>query len=183
MMSDNLTMLFPNASLSLFGTRLATRQLFSILSSLIILPSVWLNDLSLLSYFSGNIITSLYSLSLNFLWPFLSNYIRTRIFQWEELRRRFWSGFVCYGSEWWTAWGFTQAGRPWICLAFMPPSESTPLPFLATPFSQMSTLPWNTPLASLLFSSSGYVVCDTHYHLFIIIIHSHIITFLNLLNT
>ena len=53
MMSDNLTMLFPNASLCLFGGRLVARQLFTILSSLIVLPSVWLKDLSMLSYFSG----------------------------------------------------------------------------------------------------------------------------------
>jgi len=53
MESDNLSSLFPNAHLSLGGFELNAHILFAILSTLAILPTVWLRDLRILSYISG----------------------------------------------------------------------------------------------------------------------------------
>ncbi|CAJ2673472.1 unnamed protein product [Trifolium pratense] len=51
--SDNLSSLFPDASLSLGGFKLNAHILFAILATLAILPTVWLRDLRILSYISG----------------------------------------------------------------------------------------------------------------------------------
>ncbi|KAL8140656.1 hypothetical protein V2J09_006677 [Rumex salicifolius] len=60
MMGDNLASIFPNASLDIFGTTLASNKVFAIISTLVVLPTVWLRDLSLLSYISaGGILASL----------------------------------------------------------------------------------------------------------------------------
>ncbi|WCJ28326.1 Transmembrane amino acid transporter family protein [Euphorbia peplus] len=52
MMSDNLATLFPNTFMSLGGIDLDARQIFAIMVTAIVLPTVWLRDLSLLSYLS-----------------------------------------------------------------------------------------------------------------------------------
>ncbi|XP_065851976.1 amino acid transporter AVT1D-like isoform X2 [Euphorbia lathyris] len=52
MMSDNLTSLFPNTFMSLGGINLDAHQIFAIMVTTIVLPTVWLRDLSLLSYLS-----------------------------------------------------------------------------------------------------------------------------------
>ncbi|XP_021833891.1 amino acid transporter AVT1C-like [Prunus avium] len=58
--SDNLSSLFPNAHLSLGGYMLDSHILFAILTSLAVLPTVWLRDLSVLSYISaGGVIASI----------------------------------------------------------------------------------------------------------------------------
>ncbi|KAG2335038.1 hypothetical protein Bca52824_006218 [Brassica carinata] len=54
MMSDNLSGMFPNTSLYITGISLNSNQVFAITTTLIILPTVWLRDLSLLSYISGS---------------------------------------------------------------------------------------------------------------------------------
>nr|GEU54543.1 amino acid transporter AVT1C-like [Tanacetum cinerariifolium] len=51
--SDNLTSLFPKAHLFLGGYELSSNYLFAILITLIVLPTVWLRDLSVLSYISA----------------------------------------------------------------------------------------------------------------------------------
>ncbi|GAU50308.1 hypothetical protein TSUD_409200 [Trifolium subterraneum] len=51
--SDNLSSLFPDASLILGGFKLNAHILFAILATLAILPTVWLRDLRILSYISG----------------------------------------------------------------------------------------------------------------------------------
>ncbi|XP_013467338.2 amino acid transporter AVT1C [Medicago truncatula] len=51
--SDNLSSLFPNAHLSFGGFELNAHILFAILSTLAILPTVWLRDLRILSYISA----------------------------------------------------------------------------------------------------------------------------------
>lgn len=53
MMCDNLSKLFPNAQMDFAGIHLDSYQFCAIISTLIILPTVWLRDLSLLSYVSG----------------------------------------------------------------------------------------------------------------------------------
>lgn len=53
MMSDNLASLFPDTYISLAGIHLESHQVFAITSTLIVLPTVWLKNLSLLSYLSG----------------------------------------------------------------------------------------------------------------------------------
>lgn len=56
MMSDNLASLFPDTYISLAGIHLESHQVFAITSTLIVLPTVWLKNLSLLSYLSGFLI-------------------------------------------------------------------------------------------------------------------------------
>ncbi|KAA8539277.1 hypothetical protein F0562_025969 [Nyssa sinensis] len=57
--SDNLSSLFPNAHLSLGGFELNSHHLFALMTTLAVLPTVWLRDLSVLSYISaGGVIAS-----------------------------------------------------------------------------------------------------------------------------
>lgn len=57
--SDNLTLVFPNAQLDFAGISLPPEKLFAILTALVVLPTVWLRDLSILSYISaGGVIAS-----------------------------------------------------------------------------------------------------------------------------
>ncbi|WCJ19266.1 Transmembrane amino acid transporter family protein [Euphorbia peplus] len=56
---DNLSSLFPNAHLSFGGLDLDARVLFAILATLAVLPTVWLRDMSVLSYISaGGVVAS-----------------------------------------------------------------------------------------------------------------------------
>ncbi|KAH0685872.1 hypothetical protein KY284_016425 [Solanum tuberosum] len=56
---DNLSAIFPNAHLSLGGFELDARHLFVVLATLAVLPTVWMRDLSVLSYISvGGVIAS-----------------------------------------------------------------------------------------------------------------------------
>ncbi|XP_057475723.1 amino acid transporter AVT1C-like [Actinidia eriantha] len=58
--SDNLSALFPNAHISVGGYELNARQVFAFLTTLAVLPTVWLRDLSVLSYISaGGVIASI----------------------------------------------------------------------------------------------------------------------------
>ncbi|KAF5953746.1 hypothetical protein HYC85_006602 [Camellia sinensis] len=68
MMSDNLSALFPNAQMNFSGIHLDSYQLCTIISTLFILPTVWLRNLSLLSYVSvGGVLTAVL-VSLCLLW-------------------------------------------------------------------------------------------------------------------
>ncbi|KAG6475012.1 hypothetical protein ZIOFF_064229 [Zingiber officinale] len=56
---DNLSSLFPNAQLELGGLHMDSPLLFAILTTLLVLPTTWLRDLSVLSYLSvGGVIAS-----------------------------------------------------------------------------------------------------------------------------
>ncbi|XP_059428033.1 amino acid transporter AVT1D-like [Corylus avellana] len=68
MMSDNLASLFPNTHLSFAGIRLGSHQTFSILATLFVLPTVWLRNLSLLSYLSGGGVVASILVALCLLW-------------------------------------------------------------------------------------------------------------------
>ncbi|KAI8030668.1 Amino acid transporter AVT1C [Camellia lanceoleosa] len=58
--SDNLSALFPNAHLNLGGYELNSHHLFALLTTLAVLPTVWLRDLSVLSYISaGGVVASI----------------------------------------------------------------------------------------------------------------------------
>ncbi|KAG8483975.1 hypothetical protein CXB51_023221 [Gossypium anomalum] len=50
--SENLSTIFPNTSIEFGGIYLNAHQIFAIIGILIVLPTVWLRDLSLLSYLS-----------------------------------------------------------------------------------------------------------------------------------
>ncbi|XP_030928785.1 amino acid transporter AVT1C [Quercus lobata] len=57
--SDNLSSLFPNANISLGGFELNSHVLFALMTTLAVLPTVWLRDLRVLSYISaGGVIAS-----------------------------------------------------------------------------------------------------------------------------
>ncbi|KAI3458948.1 hypothetical protein Pfo_015611 [Paulownia fortunei] len=58
--SDNLSSLFPNAHLNIGVFELNSHHLFALITTLAILPTVWLRDLSVLSYISaGGVIASI----------------------------------------------------------------------------------------------------------------------------
>lgn len=58
--SDNLSSLFPNAHLNLGILQLDSKHLFAVMTALAVLPTVWLRDLSVLSYISaGGVIASI----------------------------------------------------------------------------------------------------------------------------
>ncbi|XP_048320356.2 amino acid transporter AVT1E [Ziziphus jujuba] len=60
MISDNWASLYPNTSISFGGIQLDSHQTFAISAALLILPTVWLRNLSLLSYLSvGGVIASI----------------------------------------------------------------------------------------------------------------------------
>ncbi|XVE75387.1 hypothetical protein DITRI_Ditri12bG0090300 [Diplodiscus trichospermus] len=57
---DNLASLFPNAHISLGGFELNAPRLFALMTTLAVLPTVWLRDLSVLSYISaGGVVASI----------------------------------------------------------------------------------------------------------------------------
>lgn len=57
---DNLSALFPNASLSFKGVSLTSTEMFTIMTGIFVLPTVWLRDMNLLSYVSaGGVIASI----------------------------------------------------------------------------------------------------------------------------
>lgn len=53
-MSDSLTFIFPDASISFLGLDLSPHQLFALTTAIAVLPTVWLKNLSVLSYLSGD---------------------------------------------------------------------------------------------------------------------------------
>ncbi|TKY51619.1 Vacuolar amino acid transporter 1 [Spatholobus suberectus] len=57
---DNLSSLFPSAHLNLGGIELNSHTLFAVVTALAVLPTVWLRDLSILSYISaGGVVASI----------------------------------------------------------------------------------------------------------------------------
>ncbi|XP_042481283.1 amino acid transporter AVT1C-like [Macadamia integrifolia] len=58
--SDNLSSLFPNAHISIGSVMLDSHHLFALMATLAVLPTVWLRDLSVLSYISaGGVVASI----------------------------------------------------------------------------------------------------------------------------
>ncbi|KAK4385975.1 Amino acid transporter AVT1C [Sesamum angolense] len=58
--TDNLSSLFPNAHINIGEFELNSHHLFALMTTLVILPTVWLRDLSVLSYLSaGGVIASI----------------------------------------------------------------------------------------------------------------------------
>ncbi|KAI9120984.1 hypothetical protein K1719_008017 [Acacia pycnantha] len=58
---DNLNNLFPNIVIELAGLSLGGKKLFVILLGLIVTPSVWLDNLNLLSYISASVFPTMYN--------------------------------------------------------------------------------------------------------------------------
>ncbi|KAM0991279.1 hypothetical protein ACFX2C_009682 [Malus domestica] len=75
MMSDNLASAFPNTHMTFAGIDLDCHQIFAIISTLVILPTVWLQNLSLLSYLSvGGVVASIL-VALCLLWVGVVNQV------------------------------------------------------------------------------------------------------------
>ncbi|KVH94835.1 hypothetical protein Ccrd_003095 [Cynara cardunculus var. scolymus] len=68
MMNDNLSALFPHAHLDIGGIHLDSYQFCAIISTLVILPTVWLRNLSLLSYISAGGVLTLATVVFCLLW-------------------------------------------------------------------------------------------------------------------
>ncbi|KAI3507411.1 hypothetical protein L1887_22396 [Cichorium endivia] len=68
MMNDSLSALFPLAQLDIGGIHLDSHYLCAIISTLVILPTVWLRNLSLLSYISAGGVITLATVILCLLW-------------------------------------------------------------------------------------------------------------------
>ncbi|KAM7526365.1 hypothetical protein LguiA_016267 [Lonicera macranthoides] len=68
MMSDNLSALFPNSHADFAGIYLDSYQICAIVSTIAILPTVWLRNLSLLSYISAGGVLTLAAVVLCLLW-------------------------------------------------------------------------------------------------------------------
>jgi vesicular inhibitory amino acid transporter len=51
--SDNLSKLFPNVHISIGSLTLNSHVFFAILTTLVVMPTTWLRDLTCLSYISG----------------------------------------------------------------------------------------------------------------------------------
>ncbi|KAJ8484785.1 hypothetical protein OPV22_017270 [Ensete ventricosum] len=65
LVSDSLTFIFPDASISFMGLDLSPHQLFAVTTAVAVLPTVWLKNLSVLSYLSGDSFGKLTELSNN----------------------------------------------------------------------------------------------------------------------
>ncbi|KAL6277946.1 hypothetical protein ACE6H2_021547 [Prunus campanulata] len=75
MMSDNLASVFPNTQMTLGGIHLDSHHIFGITATLVILPTVWLQNLSLLSYLSvGGVVASIL-VALCLLWVGVVNQV------------------------------------------------------------------------------------------------------------
>uniref|UniRef100_A0A2P2J6Z2 Vacuolar amino acid transporter 1 n=1 Tax=Rhizophora mucronata TaxID=61149 RepID=A0A2P2J6Z2_RHIMU len=68
LMGDNLSKSFPNTNVNFAGVHLDSHQIFTVTATLIVLPTVWLRDLSLLSYLSVGGVGASMVLTLCLLW-------------------------------------------------------------------------------------------------------------------
>ncbi|CAN4109676.1 unnamed protein product [Withania somnifera] len=68
MMSDNLGALFPNSHIEFAGIHLDSYQICAVISTLVILPTVWLRNLSLLSIISAGGVISLILVVICLIW-------------------------------------------------------------------------------------------------------------------
>ncbi|XP_010693247.2 amino acid transporter AVT1I isoform X1 [Beta vulgaris subsp. vulgaris] len=68
MEGDNLHNLFPELTLNTYGLKLGGKESFVLIIALIILPSVWLDDLSILSYISATGVLASVVIIVSILW-------------------------------------------------------------------------------------------------------------------
>lgn len=66
--ADNLSTLFPDASATVFGIVVPPERLFLLVSAAVVLPTVWLRDLSLLAYISTTGVLSTLLVVLGVVW-------------------------------------------------------------------------------------------------------------------
>lgn len=69
--SDNLSTLFPRAHISFGGLEINAHLLFAIATALAVLPTVYLRDLSILSYISGKLARFILPLYMYMLMSFI----------------------------------------------------------------------------------------------------------------
>ncbi|KAL3536417.1 hypothetical protein ACH5RR_004878 [Cinchona calisaya] len=103
MMSDNMASMFPHAHLYFSGIHLDSYQLCAIISTLVILPTVWLRNLSSLSYISVGGVIMLVVVGLCLLWVGVINEVgfhpAGRVFNLAKLPLTIGLYSFCYGSH------------------------------------------------------------------------------------
>lgn len=65
---DNLSSLFPGAHLSIAGLHLEGKSMFSLLTAIFVLPTVWLRDLSYLAYVSAGGVVASFVVGISVFW-------------------------------------------------------------------------------------------------------------------
>ncbi|KAI5682453.1 hypothetical protein M9H77_03681 [Catharanthus roseus] len=102
MMSDNLSSMFPNAQVEFAGVHLDSYQICAIISTLVILPTVWLRNLSLLSYVSVGGVIMLVVVVFCMLWVGVVNvgfHMGGTVFNFAKLPATIGLYSFCYGSH------------------------------------------------------------------------------------
>ncbi|XP_027070593.2 amino acid transporter AVT1E-like [Coffea arabica] len=103
MMSDNMASMFPHAHLDFAGIHMDSYQLCAIVSTLVILPTVWLRNLSSLSYISVGGVIMLVVVVICLLWVGVINEVGFhpggRVFDLAKLPLTIGLYSFCYGSH------------------------------------------------------------------------------------
>ncbi|PKA50716.1 Lysine histidine transporter 1 [Apostasia shenzhenica] len=99
---DNLDKLFPNTEFDLFSLTIRGKQLFLLISALIVLPTTWLRNLDVLAYISaGGVVASMVLLG-SLIWIGVTEtgfQKRGRLLNWSGLSTALGLFFVCFTSH------------------------------------------------------------------------------------
>lgn len=154
MMSDNLAASFPNVQMDVAGIHLDSYQVCAIASTLVILPTVWLRNLSLLSFISGPWLVFLYLLGLTFQnirTPWFYLYVLFFIFQLVEWWLWLLSCSACCGLAWLLTLDSILVEKHWTIQNYQLQLVYTASATVAIQSFQTSIPPWRSPPDFLQF--------------------------------